>query len=159
MSWSPPSQTVPMNIQITAGPTAELTGNGFSEDALDRLWVQFAIQSLSRVPLFVTSWTAAHQASLSFPISLSLLKLMSIESVMPSNHLILCHTLLLLPSIFLSIRVFSSESTLHIRWPKYWYKTASNPHFPQPSTQGASLPSGVVCWSSLHDRNHDNPSM
>ena len=75
---------------------------------------------LSRVQLFVTPWTAALQASLSFTISQSLLKLMSIESVMPSNHLILCHPLLLLPSIFLSIWVFSNESALHTRWPKYW---------------------------------------
>ena len=67
-----------------------------------------------------TPWTAARQASLSFVISLSLLKLMSIELVMPSNHLILCHHCLLLPSIFPSMRVFSSESALHIRWPKYW---------------------------------------
>ena len=70
------------------------------------------IQSLSRIWLFVIPWTAAHQASLSFTISWSLLKLMSIESVMPSNHLILCHPLLLLPSIFPSIRVFSNESAL-----------------------------------------------
>ena len=68
----------------------------------------------------LTSWTAAHQASLSFTISQSLLKLMSIELVMPSNHLILCPPLLLLPSIFPSIRVFSNESALCIRWPKYW---------------------------------------
>ena len=68
----------------------------------------------------MTLWTAACQASLSFTISWSLLKLVSIESVMPSNHLILCHPLLLLPSIFPSIRVFSSELALHIRWPKYW---------------------------------------
>ena len=66
------------------------------------------------------SWTAACQASLSITNSQSLLKLMSIESVMPSNHLILCHCLLLLPSIFPSIRVFSNESVLHIKWPKYW---------------------------------------
>ena len=80
----------------------------------------FVVQLLSRVWLFVTPWTAAHQASLSFTISLSLLKLMSIESVMPSNHLILCCPLLLLPSIFPSIWVFSSESALCIRWPNYW---------------------------------------
>ena len=67
-----------------------------------------------------TPWTAAHQASLSPAISQSLLKLTSFESVMPSNHLVLCHLLLLLPSIFPSIRVFSKESALHIRWPKYW---------------------------------------
>ena len=76
------------------------------------------VQSLSRVRLFATSWTAARQASLVY--HQSLLKLMSIASVMPSNHRILCHPLLLLPSVFPSIRVFSNESVLHIRWPKYW---------------------------------------
>ena len=79
-----------------------------------------SVQLLSRVWLFATPWTAACQASLSITNSWSLLKLMSIESVMPSNHLILCCPLLLLPSIFPSIRVFSNESALHIRWPKYW---------------------------------------
>ena len=79
-----------------------------------------SLQSLNHVRLFVTPWTAAHQASLSITNSQSLLKLMSIESVMPSNHLTLCCPLLLLPSIFPSIRVFSSESALRIRWPKYW---------------------------------------
>ena len=79
------------------------------------------MQSLSLVLLFVTPWTAAHQASLSFTISWSMLRLMSIECVMPSNHLILCHPLLFLCSIFPSIRVFASESVLHIRWPKYWH--------------------------------------
>ena len=74
----------------------------------------------SHVQLFVTPWTAAHQASLSTTNSWSLLKCMSIELVMPSNHLILCRPLLLLPSIFPSIRDFSNESVLHIRWPKYW---------------------------------------
>ena len=78
------------------------------------------IQSLSGVWLFATPWTAAHQASLCFTISWSLLKLMSIESVMPSNHFILCCPLLLPPSIFHSIRVFSNESVLCIRCPKYW---------------------------------------
>ena len=78
------------------------------------------VQSLSRVQLFETPWTAAHQASLSFTISLNLLKLMSTESVAPSNHLILCHPLLLPPSVFPSNRVFSNESALRIRWPKYW---------------------------------------
>ena len=77
-------------------------------------------QSLSRVWLFVTPWTATHQASLSITNSWSLLKFMLIESVMPSNHFILCCPLLLLPSIFLSIRAFSNESALRIRWPKYW---------------------------------------
>ena len=75
------------------------------------------LQLLSSVRLFVTPWTSAHQASLSFTISWSLLRLMSIELVMPSNHLFLCHPLLLLPSVFPSIRVFSNESAPHIRWP------------------------------------------
>ena len=83
------------------------------------LSIQFhSVQLLSRVWLFVTPWTTVHQASLSTTNSRSLLKLMSIESVMPSNHLILCCPLLLLPSIFPSIRVFSNEPVLHIRWPK-----------------------------------------
>ena len=79
-----------------------------------------SVQSLSHVQLFATPWTAAHQASLSITNFWSLLKLMPIESVMPSNHLILCHPLLPLPSIFPGIKVFSDESTLRIRWPKYW---------------------------------------
>ena len=78
------------------------------------------VQSLAHVRLFAAPWTAARQASLSFTVSQSLLKLMSIELVMPSNHLILCHPLALLLSVFPSIRVFSSELALHIRWPKYW---------------------------------------
>ena len=88
------------------------------------LWCVFlqfsSVQSLSHVWLFATPWTAAHQASLSITNSQSLPKPMSIESVMPSSHLILCHPLLLLPSIFPSIKVFSNESALRIRWPKYW---------------------------------------
>ena len=79
-----------------------------------------SVQSLSCVQFFVIPWTAARQASLSITNSQRLLKLMSIESVIPSNHLILCCPLLLLPSIFPSIRVFSVKSVLHIRWPKYW---------------------------------------
>jgi len=78
------------------------------------------VQWLSHVRLFVTLWTAAEQASLTFTISWSLLKLISIELMMPSNHLILCHPLLLLSSIFPSVRVFSNELALCIRWPKYW---------------------------------------
>ena len=78
------------------------------------------VQSLSHVWLFATPWAATHQASLSFTVSRSLLRLMSIESGMPSNHLILCHPLLLLPLIFPNTRVFSNKSGLHIRWPKYW---------------------------------------
>ena len=78
------------------------------------------VQLLSYVQLFAVPWTAVLQASLSFTISQNLLRLLSIESVMPSNHLILCHPLLLLPSIFPSVRVFSSDSAVRIRWPKYW---------------------------------------
>ena len=78
------------------------------------------VQSLTHVQLFAMPWTGAHQASLSITNSQSLLRLMSIESVMPSSHLILCRPLLLLPPILASIRVFSNESTLHMRWPKYW---------------------------------------
>ena len=78
------------------------------------------VHSFSHVQLFGTPWTAAYQASLSFTISWSLLKFMSIEAVMPSNHLVLCHPLLFLPSIFPSTRVFSNESVLRISWPKYW---------------------------------------
>ena len=83
-------------------------------------WGQDYFSCHSVVSNSVILWTAAHQASLSLTNSRSLPKLMSIESVMPSNHLLLCHPLLLLPSIIPSIRVFSNESTLHMRWPKYW---------------------------------------
>ena len=79
-----------------------------------------SVQSLSRVCIFATPWTAAHHASLSFTNSRSLLKITSIESVMASNHLTLCRPLLFLPTVFPSIRLFSNESVLHIRWPKYW---------------------------------------
>ena len=95
--------------------------------------------------LFVTPRTAAHQASLSFTISWSLHKLMSIESVMPSNHLILCHPLLLLPSILSSIRVFSSEYILYIRWPKYWSFNYSI----SPSNEYSGLISFRIDWFHL----------
>ena len=87
---------------------------------VDILFSHVVVQSVSSVQLFAIPQTAARQASLSITSSQNLLKLMSIESVMPSNHLILCHPLLLLPSIFPSIRVFSNESAIRIRWPKYW---------------------------------------
>ena len=91
-------------------------------------YIVVAVPSSSRVWLFVNPWTAARQASLSLTISRSLPKFMSIASVMPSSHLILCHPLLLLPSIFPSIRVFSNESHVCIRWPKYWsFSSASVP--------------------------------
>ena len=102
-------------------------------------------QSLSHVQLFPTPWTAARQASLSITKFQSLLKLMSIESVMPSNHPILCHPFLLLPSIFPSIRVFSNESTLHIRWPKCWSLSFSI----SPSSEYSGLFSFRVDWLDL----------
>ena len=86
----------------------------------DRSFIYRSVQLLSCVQLFVTLWTAPCQASLSINNSWSLVKLLSIELVMPSNYFILCCPLILLPSIFPSIRVFSNESVLHIRWPKYW---------------------------------------
>ena len=104
-----------------------------------------SVQSLSRVPLFATLWTAARQASLSFTISQSLLKLMPIESVMPSNHLILCRPLLLLPSVFPSIRVCSNESVLRIRWPKYWSFSFSV----SPSNEHPGLISSRMDWLDL----------
>ena len=103
-----------------------------------------SVQSLSRVRLFATPWTAAHHASLSITNSWSLLKLMSIESVMPSNHLILCHPLLL-PSIFPSIRVFSNESVLRIRWPKDWSFSFSI----SPSNEHSGLISFKMDWLDL----------
>ena len=102
-----------------------------------------SVQSLSRVRLFVTPWIAARQASLSITNSQSIPKLMSIESVMPSNHLILCCPLLLLPSIFSSIRVFSNESALHIRWPNYWSFSFS------PSNEHSGLISFRMDWLDL----------
>ena len=104
-----------------------------------------ALQLLSCVRLFVTLWTSAHQASLSFTISWSLLKLMSIELVMPSNHLILCCPLLLLPLIFPIIRVFPNESTLHIRWPKYWSFNFSI----SPSSEYSGLFTFRIDWFDL----------
>ena len=102
-----------------------------------------SVQSLSRVRLFATPWTAAHQASLSITNSQSLLKLMSIELVMPFNHLILCHHLLI--SIFPSIKVFSNELALHIRWPKYWSFSFSI----RPSNEHPGLISFRMDWLDL----------
>ena len=103
------------------------------------------VQSLSCVRLFATPWTAAHQASLSITNSQSLLKLMSIKLVMPSNHLILCHPFLLLPPIFPSIRVFSNESVLHIRWPEYWSFSFNI----SPSNEHSELISFRMDWMDL----------
>ena len=108
--------------------------------------IQFSsVQSLSRVWIFATPWTAAHQASLSITNSRSLLKLMSIESMVPSNHLILCRPLLLLPSIFPNIRVFSDESVLRIKWPKYWSFSFSI----SPSNEYSGLISFRMDWLNL----------
>ena len=113
---SPPGSPVPGILHTR---TLEWVASAFSR--IDNISVQFSsVQSLSCVWLFATPWIAAHQASLSITNTQSPPKPTSIESVMPSNHLLLCHPLLLLPSIFPSIRVLSNESALHIRWPKYW---------------------------------------
>ena len=106
---------------------------------------KISVQLLSCVRLFATSWTTAHQASLSINNSPSLLKLMSIESVMPSNHLFLCHPLLLPPSIFPSIGVFSNESVLCIKWPKYWSFNFSM----SPSNECSGLISFRIDWLDL----------
>ena len=107
-------------------------------------WVNL-VQSLGRVQLFATPWTAELQASLSRTNCQNLLKLMSIASVMPSNHVILCHPLLLPPSIFPSIRVFSNESVLCIRWPKYWSLSCSI----SPSNEYSGLISFRMDWLDL----------
>ena len=113
---------------------------------LPYLQFQFSsVQSLSRVWLFAIPWTAARQASLSIINSWSLLKLMSIESVKTFNHLILCHPLLLLPSTFPSIRVFSNESALHITWPNYWSFSSSI----SPSNEHPGLISFRMDWLDL----------
>ena len=119
----------------------------------EHLFSAFAIaslvQSLSPVRLFVTPWTAARQASLFIINSRSLFKHLSIESVMPSNHLTLCRPLLLPPSIFPSIRVLSNESILHIRWPKYWSVSFSI----SPSNEYSGLlPLGCTGWISLQSK-------
>ena len=108
---------------------------------IDLLNLLFIVQSLSHVRLFVTPWTAACQASLSFTISWSLLKLMSIELVMPSSHLVLCHLLLL-------SSVFSSESALCIRWPKYYSFSFSI----SPSSEYSGFPLGLTGWISLQSK-------
>ena len=112
-------------------------------------WKIAAVQSLSHVQLFATPWTAAHQASLSFIISQSLPKVMSIESVMPSNHLIFCCPLLFLPSIFPSIRIFTNESAFHIRWPKCWASTSASV---LPMNIQDRFPLGWTGWISLQSK-------
>ena len=104
----------------------------------DSVWLTLVSDS-------ATPWTRAHQASLSFTLSLNLLKLMPVESMMPSNHLIFCHSLFLWPSIFLSIRVFSNKLPLHIRWPKYWSFSFSI----SPSNEYSGLISFRIKWFDL----------
>ena len=143
---------------MTTGKTVALTRWTFVGKVMSllfnmlyRLVITFlprsSVQSLSHVQLFVTPCTAAHQASLSITNSWSLLKLMSIESAMPSNHLVLCCPLLLLPSIFPSIRVFSNESALRIRWPKYWSFSFNI----SPSNKYSGLISLRIDWFDLLD--------
>ena len=136
------------NVRKRQNPVSNLVPNIESNWLIDWLiywFIQFSsVQSLSHVQFFVTPWSAAHQASLSITNSWSLLKFMSIESVMPSNHLILCH-LLLQPSIFPSIRVFSNDSALHIRWLKYWSFSFSI----SPSSEYSGLISFRMDWLDL----------
>ena len=127
-AWPPPAGP-PLNCWMLSTPAL----------------TQGSVQSLSPVPFFETPWTASHQASLSFLNSWSLLKLMSIKLVMPSNHLILCRPLLLLPSIFSSIGIFSHELVLHIRWPKYWSFGFSV----SPSSEYSGLVSFRIDWLDL----------
>ena len=119
--------------------------NNITFSSIWSLEVVVVVQSLSRIQLFATPWTAAHQASLSFTVSLSLLKLMSIESVIRFNHLTLYRPLLLLPSIFPSNRVFSNELALRIRWPKYWSFSFST----SPSNEYSGLISFRIDWLDL----------
>ena len=115
-----PLLSLKVNVYKTNNPIKKRVKD-LTDSPPKKISVQFSsVQSLSHVQLFVTPWIAAREASLSITISRSSLKLMSIESVMPSRHLILCCPLLLLPPVLLSIRVFSNESTLRMRWPKYW---------------------------------------
>ena len=125
-----------------SGPFNPASGDFLASPPL----IQFSsVQFSHLVRLFVTPWTAAHQASLSINTSQSLLKLMRITSVIPSNHLILCRPLLLLPPIPPSIRVFSNESALHIRWPKYWSFCFSI----SPSSEHPGLISFRMDWLDL----------
>ena len=117
----------------------------FLSSSLTPFYLLSSVQSLSRVQLFVTPWTTARQASLSITKSWSLLKLISMESVMPYNQLILCRPLLLPPSIFPSIRVFSNESALCSRWPKYWSFSFSI----SPSNEHPGLISFRMNWLDL----------
>ena len=139
LAWKIPWKEEPGRLQST-GP--ERVGQ---TKWLSTSFVFSSVQSLSHVQLFGTPWTAALQAFLSITNSRSLFKLMSIELVMPSNHLLLCDTLLLLPSIFPSISVFSNESALHVSWPKYWSFSFSI----SPSNEYSGLISFRIDWLDL----------
>ena len=132
-----------MDICIRIGESLCCSPETITTFLIGYIPVQNVVQSLSHVQLFVISWTAACQASLSFTISRSLLRLMSIDSVMPSIHLILCHPILLLPSVFPSIKVFPYESPLHIRWPNYWSFNI------RPSSEYSGLISFRIDWFNL----------
>ena len=132
-------------LSVYTGITHSLSGLLISNSQLLVPNLLFVVQSLSSVQLFATPWTAAHQASLSFTVFQSLLKFMSIELVMPSSHLILCLPLFLLPSVFPSIRVFSSELALCIRCPKYWSFSFSI----SPSNEHSGLISFRIDWLDL----------
>ena len=136
------------NLIITGLPSSQMQGRRVLALLLQRVRLFYfycSVHSPSCVRLFVTPWTTAHQASLSITNSQSLLKFMSIESVMPSNHLILCCPPFLLPSIFPSIRVFSNESVLQIGWPKYWSFSFSI----SPSNEYSGLISFKIDWLDL----------
>ena len=140
MDWSPINKVKNLNPFIFK----RLLKKWKESHSLEERFVSL-VQLLSRVQLSATPWTIACQASLSITNSPSLLKLIPIESVMPSNHLILCHPLLLLPSVFPGIRVFSSESVLHIRWPKYWRFSLNI----SPSSEHPGLISFKMDWLDL----------
>ena len=120
MKWCVSKHGQSTNIWLGSQEYSIGRGQSLRQTVLEKLDQFSSVQSLSLVRLFATPWIRARQASLSITDSRSSLRLMSIESVMPSSHLILCQPLLLLPPISPSIRVFSNESTLHMRWPKYW---------------------------------------
>ena len=136
--------TVAHQAPLLIGFSRQEYWSGLSFLYLSHILYQFSSVAQSG-RLFATPWTAARQASLSITNSRSLLKLMSVESMMPSNHLILCHPLLLSPSIFPSIRVFSNESAPRIRWPKYWSFSFSI----SPSNEHSGLISFRVPWLDL----------
>ena len=143
LAWRSPWTEEPGGLQSMG---LQRVGHDWSDLACMHPFLWFnSVQSFTCVRLFVTPWTAACQAFLSITNSWSLLKLMSIESVMPSNHLILCCPLLLLPSFFPRIGVFSNESALHIRWPKYWSFSFSI----SPSNEYSGLISFRIDWFDL----------